>query len=84
MEQPGYVTIAGCRIYAWVYPGNPERLTLSLISEDGAEAVTEAVVQSAERVETELRPLAERIIDPPQDDANCICPKWYPEFWRIG
>jgi hypothetical protein len=82
MEQPGFVTIAGQNAYAWVHPGSPEKLTLSLANREGSEAVSDQIVAAAERIESRLQPLAQRVIDPPQDNRHCICPKWHPEIWN--
>lgn len=44
-------------------------------------AVTEVDFLAAKEIESSLVALAERVVDPPQDDRNCISPKHYPAFW---
>jgi len=83
MEQPGWVLIAGERIFASVLPGKPYRLTLSVSSQTIGLAVTEEVVEIAQRVEVQLLPFATRIIDSPIDERRCLSPKWQPEFWVL-
>ncbi|MDO3408150.1 hypothetical protein QWJ34_00065 [Saccharibacillus sp. CPCC 101409] len=39
------------------------------------------VSAAAERLEPLLNPLKDRLIDPPQDDRNCICPGYHPELF---
>lgn len=47
-------------------------------------SVSESAVNSAQEIEQALRPFAGRIIDPPQDDAHCVCPAYYPEIWNLN
>lgn len=44
--------------------------------------VTEADVVNAERIESLVAPLAERVIDPPIDHEHCVAPGTYPELFR--
>jgi hypothetical protein len=81
LEQPGRVTLSVHEVYAWVDPGNPERLNLKLPPEDTIEGVTTSIVESAAYIEALLQPFADKILDPPIDSWRCICPKWHPEFW---
>jgi hypothetical protein len=78
IEQPGYVRLADVKAFAWYHPG---RLKISITEEEDPYEVSARAVQSARTVESLLLPLADRLIDPPQDDRNCICPKFYPAFW---
>jgi hypothetical protein len=77
--QPGHCSIAGAHVHAWVQTG---RLELSIADAQSPYDVTVAAVESARAVERLLDPLAGRLLDPPQDNKNCICPKYYPSFWQ--
>jgi hypothetical protein len=76
--QPKVVRLAGVSVYAWV---RSDRVELDIKDEQDPYVVTAAAVQSARSVEPLLIPLADRIIDPPQDNAYCISPKFYPQYW---
>ena len=78
IEQPGWTTLLGFKVYVWV---GPNRLEISVTNEDDPYAVSAAAVDVASKIEELLPPLAERLIEPPRDDRSCICPKLYPEFW---
>ncbi len=94
-RQPGHVQVAGARVFGWVggylVKDAEDRLTgesipslkLTLADADGIWSVTAAAVAQAEAVERLLEPLAARLIDPPQDDRNCISPKRYPEMFGL-
>ena len=94
-QQPGHVVIAGARLFAWLgghlVKDDGGRLTcesiasvkLSLADPDNIWDVTEAAVVHAEAVERTLAPLASQLIEPPQDDRNCISPKRYPEMFGL-
>jgi hypothetical protein len=71
-EQPGHVTLAGARCFAWVHPG---RLEIALAGADGDPyEVTERDVENALALEPLLSPLADRIIDPPCEGDRCVLP----------
>jgi hypothetical protein len=75
----GHVIIAGVSVFVSV---SPEAVLLSLSGADGDYySVTEADVAHAEVLEALLEQVAERIVDPPLDDARCIAPATHPEFW---
>src|SRR5215207_1177828 len=76
--QPGAVRIAGVRVVGWV---GADRLELQITDEQDPHVVTAAAVQSARSVEPLLAPLADRIIDPPQDNSYCFSPKSRPQYW---
>ncbi|WP_157246494.1 hypothetical protein [Nonomuraea typhae] len=67
LDQPGWVTLAVHPAFVWVYA---DRLTISVA--DGYD-VTEESVGAALAIEKLLIPLGDRVIDPPQNDRNCIC-----------
>ncbi len=78
-EQPRFKAIGGVRVLALVERG---LLSLYIAGASGNPyEVTEADFNNALTVERYIAPLAERIVDPPQDDRNCISPKYYPEYW---
>ncbi|WP_214322584.1 hypothetical protein [Nonomuraea sediminis] len=76
--QPGYVEIAGQRAHLW---SHGERLNVSVADAVDHYSVTDAAVASAKVIEALLAPLASQVVDPPQDDRNCVCPRYYPDLW---
>ena len=94
-QQPKRVEIDGARLFCWVTshaPKGPDgkptgqalpALQFSLSDRDNVWAVTESTVREAELLETRLAALAAQLIDPPQDDRNCLCPKHYPEMFGL-
>lgn len=78
LAQPGWVRLADADVHVWVASG---RLALQISDADDLYDVTEAAVRAAESVERVLAPIRDLAIDPPLDDAHCICPKYYPELW---
>ncbi len=93
--QPGWVEIQGVRVFAWIGVHllkdesgtlTGERLStlkLSIMDRDDVWSVTEAAVADALLVEAVLKPLLGQVVDPPQDDRNCISPKRYPEMFGL-
>jgi hypothetical protein len=69
-EQPGTITLAGVRCFAWVFPGRLE-LQLSGAAGDGYE-VTEEDVRNAVTIEAAMAPVADRVIDPPLKGERCF------------
>jgi hypothetical protein len=78
IEQPGWTTLLGLKVHVWI---RSDRLEICIMDEGNLYEVSAAAVDVASKIEELLRPLAERLIEPPQDNRNCICPKFYPEFW---
>ena len=78
IAQLGWTTLLGFKVNVWI---SSDRLEVSVMSEDDIYSVSAAAVDVASKIEGLLRPLEERLIEPPQDNRNCICPKFYPEFW---
>ena len=58
------------------------KLELSIRDSEQDWEVTQAAVDAARSVETLLEPLVDMLIEPPQDDRHCVCPKYYPSFWH--
>lgn len=79
IKQPGHVRLSDVAAHVWVFA---ENMTISIADESLAYEVTEQAIASAQRVEALLEPLAAQVIDPPQDNKHCICPKFYPEIWH--
>ncbi len=44
--------------------------------------LTQKDVDVAKEVEERLEPFANDILDPPEDDLECLCPKYYPEIFQ--
>jgi hypothetical protein len=78
IAQPGWTTLLRGKVYVWV---GPNRLEISVTNEDSQYEVSAAAVDVASKIEELLRPLAEKLIEPPLDNRSCICPKLYPELW---
>lgn len=78
-EQPGWIEISEVPLHVWVYP---DRLELHLADPINRHVVTQEVLNAAVIVEQILEPLYERIIDPPQDNRRCVCPKYYPALFK--
>ncbi|GAA3588544.1 hypothetical protein GCM10022419_083600 [Nonomuraea rosea] len=76
--QPGHVEIAGHRAHVW---SHGDRLNISLADTVDHYNVTDAAVASAKSIEALLAPIAGQVVDPPQDDRNCVCPRYYPGLW---
>ena len=64
-----------------VYHANG-RLELSITDSRQPYAVTQAAVDAARSVELLLERLAGMLVEPPQDDRHCVCPRYYPSFWQ--
>ena len=77
IEQPGRCTMADQEIFVWC---EEDRINL-MIGTDYR--VTESDVAAAEKVEQVLEEAPLTILDPPVDDKHCICPKHYPDFFRL-
>ncbi|MDF5754730.1 hypothetical protein [Spongiactinospora sp. TRM90649] len=78
VAQPGHAGVAGERAHVWVVG---DRLEISVSDESDPYSVTEAAVAAAKRIEVVLPPIVAQVVDPPQDDRNCVCPRYYPEVW---
>jgi hypothetical protein len=76
MEQPGHCKIMGVAAFVWGYA---DRITISL-SEDYK--VSEKTVVDAEKIEIALAGTSLQRVDPPKDTKNCICPKYYPDYFQ--
>jgi hypothetical protein len=76
--QPGHVEIAGQRAHVW---SHGDRLDVSVADTADPYSVTEAAVASAKAIEALLAPIARQVVDPPQDDRNCVCPRYYADLW---
>ena len=80
--QPSHVSLFGVPCHVWV----TSRVTITMQAERDIWHVDEAAVESAARLEANLKAVADgvadRAIDPPVENRNCLCPKFYPEIWR--
>lgn len=74
----GRVRIAEVWVDAWM---SGTALELSLADPDRPGEVGAMSVEDARRVEERIERVADCVIDPPQDDRHCVCPKYYPSFW---
>ena len=75
IEQPKYCLVAGQRVFAWC---DASTIKLS-IGKDYQVAPSD--VAAAEAVEQVIQDAPLPLIEPPVDNRNCICPKFYPEYF---
>lgn len=76
IEQPGVCQIAGQKVFVWCLNGK-----IQVNVSDGYE-VTEGAVVRAEIIEKLLKDAPLPRLEPPLDDKHCVCPKYYPEYFR--
>jgi hypothetical protein len=79
-RQLKWTHIQGIPVFAFVF--NNASLQISVQQPDSIWDVNETAIQNAETLEPILDSVAASIIDPPEDDDHCICPKYYPEIWQ--
>jgi hypothetical protein len=80
LEQPGYCAIFGEKVFVWAADGV---LKLGVFGAGGDPyEVSEEDFLRAKRIEPHLSIHESRISDPPQDNRNCISPKYYPKYWH--
>lgn len=79
LEQIGHCEIVGNKCFVWA---EKQILTLSVVgSAENPYELSESDFLRAQRIDARLETLAARVIDPPQDNRNCICPKHFPMYW---
>lgn len=76
IEQLGHCQIAGQKVFVWCLNSQ-----IKVSVSDGYE-VTEGAVRRAEIVEKLLKDAPLPRIEPPLDDKHCLCPRYYPEYFR--
>jgi len=76
IEQPGHCQIMGIPVFAWCVKGKI-RLSVS----GGSYEVTGEHVANAESLEKALLNAPLKVLDPPRDNKNCFCPKYYPDYF---
>jgi hypothetical protein len=80
IEQPKRKIINAIEVFIWGYQ---ERIEFSVIgSADKRWDIGETEFQHAEALEPVFEKYASRMIDPPYDTKNFICPKYYPQYWE--
>jgi hypothetical protein len=75
IEQPGHCSVVGQAAFVWCQEGGI-KISLSQLYD-----VTEAEVCAAEVIERFLQSAPLPRIEPPVDSENCICPKYYPDYF---
>jgi len=78
IRQPSHMEFDGVACHVWI---DAEKWAISITDSDDSYEVTQRCVDGARRLEPRLQPLAHDIVDPPQDNDHCICPKFYPDIW---
>jgi len=76
LEQPGHGVIGGRKAFLWC-----TQREIQIVLSDGY-AVTEATVSQAEAIEEILASASLERLDPPLDNKHCLCPKYYPQYFR--
>ena len=82
IEQPIWQTIDSVIVSIWC-TNNSVEITVVGPKEEHWQ-ITDIEFKKAERLEIIFEKYAQRIIDPPIDSRNCICPKYYPQYWSAG
>jgi hypothetical protein len=75
VEQPGHCYISGHHVFAWC-EGNKVKISVG-----GDYVIIESDVLRAEAIEKVLVGAPLHRVDPPVDSKNCICPKYYPQYF---
>jgi hypothetical protein len=79
LEQPGHTSIFGVPVFVWI---NSDSMDIQLSGADGdSYIITAADFQNAKRLDNEFGRLGLEFRDPPMNSQNCICPKFWPEFF---
>jgi hypothetical protein len=82
LEAPRAPVIAGVRVGLWIGNGG---LVLSIYPQErDSWSLTDDDFAAAERLDGLVRQLAWPVIDPPQDNDHCFCPKYHPQLWAPG
>lgn len=75
IAQPKYCVVAGQQVFAWC-EANKIRLSVG-----AGYRVAASDVAAAEVVERALKDAPLPLVEPPVDNRNCICPKFYPDYF---
>jgi hypothetical protein len=82
IEQPVWRTIDLVLVSVW---GEMDRLKFTIVGpKEKHWRITDTEFENAERLENIFEKYSQRIIDPPIDSNNCLCPKYYPQYWKEG
>jgi hypothetical protein len=81
IEQPLWQTIDSVRVFVWCTT-QTAKFSISG-SQENPWVITQTEFENAKRLERLFEKYYQRIIDPPVDVKNCICPKYYPHYWKI-
>jgi hypothetical protein len=76
IEQPEHCQVMGIPVFAWCEKGKI-RLSVS----GGSYEITGEHVANAESLEKVLLNAPLKVLDPPIDNKNCFCPKYYPGYF---
>ena len=76
IEQPKRTEICGEKVFIWCRGG---KITISM---GHGFLEGEKNVKSAERIEPFLSNVPLSVLEPPVDSKHCICPKYYPDYYR--
>jgi hypothetical protein len=83
LAQPGYQDLAGVCTHVWVRGGinRPGVVDLHISDPNKPYDVSERAFEGAKRVEALLWRHRHRVVDPPLNSQNCVCPKFFPQLW---
>jgi hypothetical protein len=82
IQQPVWQTIDSVTVSVWA-ESNTVKFTV-VGPRERHWMITETEFENVERLERIFEKYSERVIDPPVDWKNCICPKYYPHYWEAG
>ena len=82
IRQPVWQTLDSVTVSVWC---ETDKVKFTVVGPPERDwGITETEFENAEKLESIFEKYSERIIDPPVDSANCICPKYYPQYWEAG
>ena len=81
LRQPAHLKLFGLPAHVWV---RSTKLIVTISDADKPFDVTPRTIKAVEGVEAKLGNLglASQIVDPPLNDKHCLCPKFYPEYFK--
>jgi len=79
-RQIGFTRLFGRKVFIWA---DKDSISIEINGTFGdMYAVSKWDFRKAGKLEKKLAKLDIDFVDPPIDNNHCICPKYYPEFWK--
>lgn len=80
LAQPNRQRVNGIEIFVFC---KQDLVEFSIIgSNENNWSLTKTEFEQAQQLEPVFEKFADRVIDPPFDSKNYICPKYYPQYWQ--